>query len=227
MSDNGPDRVRGDDDSDALSRWSGEDLDALLAQAESLAEEVEQQLGGVPAAAGPDAPLPLAGTLDEAGPAQDGEQKLLQIEALVGTGVAEVGSAAPAALPASPSPTPRKPGADGVQASGESGRPPLTEADHEVAEEEISAALGASPAMPDPPSSPDHALIEPSSWPRRAEPWGAFRRRAVSFLARGLELADRPFAAWPDQRKDLIGYVGLATLVMAGVAWTLAMMRNG
>jgi hypothetical protein len=87
-------------------------------------------------------------------------------------------------------------------------------ADSEIFAEEAAApvALPAGDAIAPPPAPPVRT---------RASRTGSLRRRGIGWIEHMLSFMDRPFSHWSAERKALVGYVAIATVVMALVAWTL------
>jgi hypothetical protein len=231
VSDKPDDPMEGADRGDAVPDMSAEDLDALLAQVDSLTSELEEQLGGEAVAAGEGGPAGSHEALDEL--AEQVETQVRQIHSAVDAGVAEAhaalgGTSQPAASPDAPEGGPAA-HATALGDTSAAGEPEavVTEDDHLVAEEEIASALdGQHDDRVSQGPADDDAARDERLPPRWAGIGGLYGERAIAGLAWLLEQADRPFMAWPRERKALIGYVALATLAMAVVTWVTAAIIN-
>jgi hypothetical protein len=201
MSDNADRPAQESDGADPNAPFDVEDVDALLADVQALTSKVESEIG-----------LPDGNpTADPVAVADQIADDVLKIERSVAASTAE------AAEMLRDDPTSFAPGI------GEGRTDPpadlVSEEDIAVADSEIFANAGAEPTVV---ASVDGGLAssEPGVMraPSRIE---MLRGRVVELLANVLTRIDRPFAHWPDERKALVGYIALATLVMATAAWIL------
>lgn len=103
----------------------------------------------------------------------------------------------------------------------------VTDDDLAVAEAEIKAQFGSEPAADDE-ATPGESSAAETDGDKSAKPSKmktVLRRvlnRAGKVAAFALVLIDKPFAGWPVERKDAVGYAAVATLLMSGVAWMLS-----
>lgn len=201
MSDNADRPAQESDGADPNAPFDVADVDALLADVEALTSKVESEIG-LPDDEIADDPVAVADRIaadvliierSVAASAADAADMLVNDPAFAAPGMGEGGTDAAAEL--------------------------VTDEDIAVADSEIFANAGADPSAV---ASVDGGLASIEQDGRRAssriEMW---RGRGVELLANTLAMLDRPFAHWPDERKALIGYIALATLVMAAAAWVL------
>lgn len=216
----------GADGRDPLADISAEDLDALLAQVDSLTAEVEQELGAGEAASGTGG----GGAEQAAELARRLEEQVRQIERSADGGAGEARAAFQAVEPAAQD-DPRwdAPQTASTAAAGGKRAAPRGAAaryDRLPAESEVASLLKRTPGHRHAGSS-DAASRVAESASRWSQLASACWRHGVSRLGWLLKQADRPFANWPAERKAFIGYLALATLFMAVLTCVAAVILHG
>lgn len=180
-----------------------EDVDSLLASVEALTSKVEAEVG---LRDDQEDPVAIAAQI---------KTDVAAIEQSVADSVAEAADVLKDEL------------ADGAPPAVDEGAAPagadlVTAEDVAVADAEIFADEQPASESAESLQVPTQPLAEATV--SGGDSVGALKRLAgitVGWLDRILEMIDHPFAEWTSERKALVGYVAIATLAMALVAWVL------
>lgn len=199
MSDNA-DRPAQSGGAGSRNEFDVNDVDALLANVEALTSKVESEVG-LPVET-PDAPAVVADRI--AGDVASIEQSVAESAAEAGAMLAADSGTVATALPAD---------------DAEADELLVTADDIAIADEEIFADAAAAGD-----GAADAASSEPGDKAVSSR-WNGVLARAMEHIDAVLAVMDRPFAGWSGARKALVGYVAIATLVMAAFTWILVVFR--